>query len=232
VDDALRALVEAAGRRGDKSPACSFDAPTAEWSAALKGPAINLFLLEVRENTDGRSGDWADVRDGTGQLVGRRPPLRRYDLHYVVSAWGASVEAQRAVLDRLLAAVPAYDTVPPDLLGGTLAESGLAVRLRIGQDALSVGLVDLWSAFDQAPRATVILVVTAPLLPEVDTELAPPAESLDIGLAASRPRAGKPPVPDLAGVEAVARTTSEAEGDEAGEERRWTTFRVRERLGE
>jgi hypothetical protein len=227
VDDALRALVAGAGRDASKA-ACSFDPPTPDWAAEVKRPTVNLFLLDVRENLEARAGDWADVRDDTGRLVGRRPPLRRYDLRYVVSVWGGTVEAQRVLFDALLAAVPTYDTLPPELLTGTLADQEIAVRLRIAQDDLGVSVVDLWSALGQPPCTTVTLVVTAPLLPAVDTVLAPPASTLDIGLAGRRPRPGRPPVPDLEEVEPVARNVP---ADEEGRPQ-WTKFRVRERSGE
>jgi hypothetical protein len=248
VDEALRALVTTrAGAAAGEALACSFEPPSPEWSQAITATTLNLFLLEVRENLEARPGDWADVRDGEGKVVARQPPVRRYDLCYLVSAWGGSVEAQHRALSALLAAVPAYDSVPFELLTGTLAQQELSVRLRVAQQDLGVSVTDVWSSLGQPPRASLSLVVTAPLLPELVTDLAPPADSLDIGLDASRPRRGRAPVPHLAGVtptsahvEPVESATPGTTGDEPAAEGedasapplRWTKYRVRERVEE
>ena len=99
------------------------------------------------------------------------------------------------------------------------------MRLRIGQDDLGVSVTDVWSSLGQPVRASLTLVVTAPLLPTLVTDLAAPAESLDIGLAGVRPRKGRAPAPDLAEVEPLdARVAPEEDA------RQWTTYRVRERI--
>ena len=234
VDAALAALIATYDGDGAKL-ACSFDAPTLEWSSAVKTPTLNLFLVDIRENLDARPGEWAEVRDENGNLLGRQPPLRRYDLRYLLSAWGGDTRTQHRALAAVLASPPEYDTLPVEFLSGSLAEQELPVRLRYAQDDLGVGLIDVWSALGQPPRASLSLVVTAPLLPKLMTDLAPPASSLDIGLAGSRPRRGHVPVPDLTGVEPVdARVSTPSDEDrddvEGVTERRWTKYRVREHI--
>ena len=224
VDAALAALF-AASKVKDQKLTCAFDAPTPEWSGKVKSPTLNLFLLQIDENLDARPGAWADVRDDDGHTVGRQPPLRRYDLRYVLSAWGGGPDVEHRLLAAVLTLVPAYDSIPPELLSGTLAERELPVRLRIAQDDLGVSVTDVWSSLGQPPRAALTLVVTAPLLPTLVTDLAPPADSLDIGLAGARPRQGRVPVPDLSDVEPVDARVSEEEGTP-----RWTKYRVRERI--
>jgi hypothetical protein len=226
VDAALAALFAAASSKELKLE-CSFDAPTPEWSGGVKSTTLNLFLLEITENPEARPGAWADVRDDTGQIVGRQPPLRRYDLHYVLSAWGGTTEAQHRALSAVLRLVPAYDTIPVEFLSGALVETELPVRLRIAQDELSASVTDIWSSLGQPARASLALVATAPVLPALITDLAPPASSLDVGLAGARPRAGRAPVPDLTGVEPVDARVTPAE-EEANP--RWTKYRVRERI--
>jgi hypothetical protein len=125
----------------------------------------------------------------------------------------------------VLTLVPAYDTVPAELLSGSLGERELPVRLRIAQDDLGVSVSDVWSSLGQPVRASLTLVVTAPLLPTLVTDLAPPAETLDIGLAGVRPRKGRAPAPHLSDVEPVDARVSPEEGAA-----QWTTYRVRERI--
>jgi len=224
VDAALAALF-AASRAKDQKLSCAFDAPTPDWAAKIKSPTLNLFLVAVDENVDARPGAWTDVRDDDGHTIGRQPPLRRYDLRYVLSAWGGTTEAEHRVLATVLTLVPAYDTIPAELLSGTLAERELPVRLRIAQDDLRVSVTDIWASLGQPVRASLTLVVTAPLLPALITDLAPPAESLDIGLAGARPRQGHVPVPDLTDVEPV-----EGLRPEDNDPTTWTRYRVRERV--
>jgi hypothetical protein len=226
VDTALAALF-AASKAKDQKLTCAFDAPTPEWSASLKSPTLNLFLVQIDENVDARPGAWADVRGDSGQTIGRQPPLRRYDLRYMLSAWGTGAQPEHRLLGSVLALVPAYDTIPPELLSGSLAELELPVRLRIAQDDLGVSVTDVWSSLGQPVRASLTLVVTAPLLPALVTELAPPAEALDIGLAGMRPRKGRAPAPDLSDVEPVDAHLSTPDDESAP---RWTKFRVRERI--
>jgi hypothetical protein len=223
VDAALAALL-AAPKAKDQKLACAFDAPTPEWAAKVKSPMLNLFLVHINENLDARPGAWTDVRDETGQTIGRQPPLRRYDMHYLLSAWGGGPDVEHRLLGAVLTVVPSYDTIPAELLSGSLAERELPVRLRIGQDDLGVSVTDVWASLGQQVRASLTLVVTAPLLPTLITDLAAPAETLDIGLAGVRPRKGRVPAPDLAGVEPLdARVAPEEDP------RQWTTYRVRER---
>jgi hypothetical protein len=224
VDAALAALF-AAPKAKDQKLACAFDAPTVEWSTKVKSPTLNLFLVQISENLDARPSGWADVRDEDGQTVGRQPPLRRYDLHYVLSAWGGGADVEHRMLGSVLTLVPAYDTIPAELLAGSLAERELPVRLRIAQDDLGVSVTDVWASLGQPVRASLTLVVTAPLLPTLVTDLAPPAETLDIGLAGARPRKGRVPVPDLSDVEPVeARVSPEEDTPQ------WKTYRLRERV--
>ncbi len=224
VDTALAALFSAAKAK-DQKLACSFDAPTPDWSATVKSPTLNLFLVQINENLDARPGAWVDVRDDDGQTIGRQPPLRRYDLRYLLSVWGGGPPVEHRMLGAVLTLVPAYDTIPAELLSGSLAERGLPVRLRIAQDDLGVGVTDVWSLLGQQVRASLTLVVTAPLLPMLVTDLAPPADSLDIGLAGVRPRKARAPAPDLSDVEPVEARVSPEEGT-----RQWTKYRVRERI--
>lgn len=225
VDDVDAALAALFGTAKDPKLPCAFDAPTPEWSAKVKSPTLNLFLLQVHENNDARPGAWADVRDDTGNTVGRQPPLRRYDLRYVLSAWANTIDAEHRLLAGVLTLVPAYDTVPAELLTGTLADRELPVRLRIAQDDLGISITDVWSSLGQPPRTSLALVVTAPLLPTLVTDLAPPADQLDIGLAGARPLPGRAPIPDLSGVEPVDARVSQDE-----DAPKWTKYRVRERI--
>ena len=69
VDAALAALF-AASKAKDQKLACAFDAPTPEWSAKVKSPTLNLFLVQINENLDARPG-------ALGRRAGRQRPDHR-----------------------------------------------------------------------------------------------------------------------------------------------------------
>lgn len=193
ADEALRSYL-AAHLPGGEKQAVSFEAPTADWVAKIKGVTLNLFLYEVTENLDARGGDWAEVRDEAGNVVGLQPPVRRYDLTYVTSAWGGTVADQHELLGHVLRAMPAYDDIPDEYLVGRLEEQALAVRLRVGS---LLGVPSLWESLGQTPVTAIGIRVQLPVLPAMLTDIAPAATSMDFGLAGQDGQRGKRPVPSF-----------------------------------
>ncbi|HSS08851.1 MAG TPA: DUF4255 domain-containing protein [Acidimicrobiales bacterium] len=248
VDASVLALLQLAIPKSDA--AVRFEAPTPDWVSALKGPCIDLFLHDVVEELGGRGADWTDVRGEDGRVVARQPPLRRYRLSYLVSAWASSAEVEHRLLGRVLRAVVEADNLPADVLVGSLVEDAPYVDVALAEPSPSrLRPHDLWSALGTPPRTSFELVVTAPLRPTPLTEVAPPAERLILGVA-QEPRPALPAVtnaPDGAGAAGGAgrgrqkRSAKAAEQQVVGVsgrgrtggpggpgEKRWTSFRVRE----
>jgi hypothetical protein len=140
------------------------------------GKALAWFLADVRE--DAAETDWTDVRDETGRVVARRPPVRRFDLHYLVTAEDPAAEA--TLLDAVLTAADPGRRVPPDLLPETLAGRPITLRLAGGAPA--------------SDRTALRVLVNAPLVLPPVTDVAAPAEDIRLGVAApGRPAPGPPP---------------------------------------
>lgn len=190
ADAALRSYLSSWLPKGSGN--VSFDAPTADWVSKVKSLTLDLFLYDVHENIEARAGDWIELRDETGMMVGLQPPVRRYDLTYAVSAWGGSIDEQHELLGTLLRAMPAYDDIPDEHLTGRLREQEIAVRLRIGNLG---GFTSLWDALGQTPVTALALVATIPVLPPIITDLAPAASSMDLGLAGQDGKPGRKPIP-------------------------------------
>jgi hypothetical protein len=229
VDDALRAFLTA--QVGDGKTKVSFDPPTPEWEKTVKGPTLALYLIDIRENLEARTGDWRDIRDDDGMLLGRQPPVRRFDLSYLVSAWGDSMADQHRLLGGVLSALPAYDHVPNEHVGGRLGEQGISVGLRVGTtDALP----DLWGSIGQKVRACATLLVTMPVLPAMLTELAPPADSMDLGLAGQDGRRGQPPSaeqPEKSGTTEPHGPKDKGKPDKPSKDgAKWSSYRTREHI--
>ena len=57
------------------------DPPTKDWAARRTGPVLNLFLNDIREDTERRTADIIDVKDDKGVIVARRPAERLFVPH-------------------------------------------------------------------------------------------------------------------------------------------------------
>jgi hypothetical protein len=258
VDQSLRSLIEAAvdaAGAGGGSPSISFTPPTAAWAEAegQDGPVVNLFLYDVREDLDGQTSNEVDVRDADGKVIGRQPPPRKYHLSYLASAWCGDTEAEHELLGAILATVPDDPGIPAEHLAGRLAEQALPVRIKVAMPLPGANTWELWSALGTPPRTAVEIVVTAPLVPGLRTDLAPPAVKFELdvtkeqpgaigvedesGAAAPATASGRADAPEpkpargsKAGKTAKDKTEVESPGAEleARPGKRWTTFRVRE----
>jgi hypothetical protein len=163
VDASLRSLLRATALHDSKLDVV-FDAPTREWSEHLAGSAVNAYLWEVREDVTRRQNDWQDVRNDEGRIVGRRPPLHRYRLRYLLTAWGGSTTDEHRLLSSVLASLADEQAIPADHVSGDLVEEGLPVFITVALPADQDNPPwDLWGALGIAPRPALDLVVTAPL---------------------------------------------------------------------
>jgi len=242
VDGSLRKLLSES--ISDERAVVSFDAPTQEWASKLKGPVVNLFLYDVREDLDGRRADWDDVRSAEGRVVGRQPPARRYALSYFVSAWSANAEEEHHLLSEIIRTVPQREIIPYECLEGVLAEQEMPVVIQVGIPGQGAGMRagEMWSALGVPPRASMELVVLAPFRPPLVTEVAPPAEEMSLGVSRQRGgpgmRAPKGSLEDRLKADAEAAagrgkkggTPAEGEGVPGlPRGKRWAGFRISER---
>jgi hypothetical protein len=115
LDEALRVLLERElARHGFERVAIVFDAPSREWAAKLTGPAVDLFLYELRESETRAELTPAEQRGG-GRATVTAPPLR-LELSYAVSAWTKAVEDEHRLLSQVVTILHSYRRLPPELL--------------------------------------------------------------------------------------------------------------------
>lgn len=139
------------------------------------GPVLSVFLAAIREDPDAGTGDWADVRDADGRVLGRRPPIRRFDLAYLVTAWGGDDRQEAELLDRVLVATG--QRLDQALFDDDTRASGVPVTVRLDPDAARV-----YADLGLPPRTVLGVTVTAPLVLPLVTDLAPPAEEIAVGV--------------------------------------------------
>lgn len=185
VDELLEKLVKKDALNGS-SVELVFDAPTKDWVARRNGPAVDLYLYDIREDLQRRVPAWEDTRGPDGTVTARSLPPRRFKLSYLVTAWTQRPEDEHRLLSSLLAAFIRNPMIKPENLEGGLAEPNLPVYIDVGQPpSQDRSLADVWSALGGELKPSLDVVVTAPIMVTRIAPYGPPVRSVpQIGLAA------------------------------------------------
>jgi uncharacterized protein DUF4255 len=192
VDEGLRRLLAGSGLEASGVEVV-LDAPTRDWAARRSAPTVCVFLYDIREDALRRGTGAGEVYDEDGHLVARRSPPRWFQLTYLVTAWASRPQDEHRLLSQVLGALVTHDTLPAELLTGSLAGLGLAVGLETagaGMDAPAAA--DVWSALGGEMKASLGVRVLAPLA-GVSRAAAPPVtEGLVVRSAASEGEEASP----------------------------------------
>lgn len=97
LDETLAAFLRAEVPLPEREVDVAFEAPDRDWGAAVTRPTVNLYLWDVRRNSDEREAGMELVKDGNGHKH-RRPPLPRIDCRYLVTAWTNELRDEHALL--------------------------------------------------------------------------------------------------------------------------------------
>jgi len=175
VDAALEALIRREALNGSRVE-LAFDAPTKDWVARRNAPALDLYLYDIREDLPRREVVREDVRDAaTGLVSGRRRPIRRFRLSYLLTAWTQRPEDEHRLLAACLSTFVRHEYIPVDIVGGVLADARYPVYLLVGQPPpQDRSIADVWSALGGELKPSLDLIVIAPLDPSVTEEVAGP----------------------------------------------------------
>ncbi|MFE5481661.1 DUF4255 domain-containing protein [Streptomyces sp. NPDC056527] len=178
VDEGLRRLLAESGLE-TSGVEVVFDAPTRDWAARRSAPTVCVFLYDIREDHTRRGSGGGEVYDADGFVVARRTPPRWFELTYLVTAWAGRPQDEHRLLSQVLACLVSTDTLPPHLLGGSLAELGLIVALDAGGTGLDAPAAsDVWSALGGELKPSLGLRVRAPLAGISEVAAAPVTEGL------------------------------------------------------
>jgi len=174
VDQLLERLVRRDALNGSAVDLV-FDAPTKDWVARRSGPAVDLYLYDIREDLQRRVPAWEDIRGPGGEVSSRHQPPRRFRLAYLVTAWTQRPEDEHRLLSSLLSCFLQNPMIRPGELGGSLDEADLPVYLEVGQPASQErSLADIWSALGGELKPSLDLVVTAPIVVGKSAPFGPP----------------------------------------------------------
>jgi hypothetical protein len=206
VDQLLEGIVRRDALNGS-AVELVFDAPTKDWVARRSGPAVDLYLYDIREDLDRRVPAWEDVKDVAGErTTDRRLPPRRYRLAYLVTAWTQRPEDEHRLLSALLACFIRNAMLKPEELEGTLGEADLPLYIDVAQPpSQDRSLADVWSALGGELKPSLDVIVTAPMIVSRTAPFGPPVllgPTLGIAstggaeeIVAARGRGGRPGLP-------------------------------------
>lgn len=174
VDEALRALIRRDALNGSDVEVV-FDAPTKDWAGRRNTPTVDIYLYDIREDMKRRQVGLVESRDEHGIVTSRRPPPRQFKLSYLVTAWTQRPEDEHRLLSSVLSTFVRYDNLPVDVLGGTLADSGLPVSVYVALPPPEDRQIsEVWTAMGGELKPALDLMVVAPLDTERSLSFGPP----------------------------------------------------------
>ena len=99
--------------------------------------------------------------DDRGIVVSRTPAPRHFKLSYLVTAWTQRADDEHRLLDRLLRCFVLHDGLPPELVVGDLATTGIPVKISVAlpppQDR---AFADVWTSLGGELKPSLDVVVT------------------------------------------------------------------------
>ncbi len=170
------ALCRALARVLPKGTVVRLDPPKPTWQTEKPSQAIDLFLFGLAGDPRGAASGWEEVRDPRGRVLSRQEAPRRYQLSYLVTARAPKINEEHELLDTALRALTDGEALPQSCLPDALVETGMPVLVELDPS----GPGGLWTSLGMPARAAFVLSVSAPHRPTPDTELAPPADTIDI----------------------------------------------------
>jgi hypothetical protein len=147
---------------------------------AKSARTINLFLHDIVEELEGMSGTDVYLRDASGRVSAMHAPLRRYRLTYLVTAWASDTEEEHRFLGLVLAAHSRNEVLTAPWLCGSLRQLNIPMPIRLGMVSTGVADVGRWAALGLPARAGIELTITAPVPPDLRTDIAPPVRRVDL----------------------------------------------------
>jgi hypothetical protein len=163
VDSALRALVQR-DAVGTKDVEVVLDAPTKDWATRRNAPTVDVYLYDIREDLRRRQRGLLNEYAPDRTVVARHLPPRHFKLSYLMTAWTQRPEDEHRLLDALLQCFLAHDSIPRELLTGSLSELELPIPVTIAlPPPEDRSFADVWSALGGELKPSLDIVVSVPV---------------------------------------------------------------------
>jgi hypothetical protein len=170
--------------------AISFAAPDSEFPpASVTLPAIDLFLYDIRENTELRSNQWIFQHQTDGTLMKNRAPVR-IDCSYLITAWSSESSTSRALdehhlLSEVLKVLIRYPVLPEVLLQGSLKGQEPPLPASSLQPGRLQSLGEFWQALAGKPKAALNYTVTMSVIADRPQETEVPVRDKRLRISPS-----------------------------------------------
>jgi hypothetical protein len=163
VDEALGAIIRTRVVNGSGVDV-NYEVPSKDWSTRRTVPTINVYLYDIREDTERRQVFYEDIRDDTGTVVERRQPPRRFKLSYLLTVWTQRPEDEHKLLAALLTTFLESDLLPDEVQSEALRSLERPIIVSIGLPLpASRSVFDMWTALGSEPKPSLDLEVIVPI---------------------------------------------------------------------
>jgi hypothetical protein len=161
LHEVVRDLIYREGKIDRAEVDVTFEVPTKEFVERLVRPTVDLFLIELQENTDLRQPQFRPAPAPDGKARFEALP-RRVDLRYVVTALTTNADDAFRLIWRVLGVLLRTPELPTERLSTALTLD-LPILARVAQPSDGTKLLDVWSAVGGEPRPAFGYVLTAPM---------------------------------------------------------------------
>ncbi len=143
----------------------SFVVPTKKFSESVVRDTVNIYLLDVKENTQLRTNTYERIYENTN-VIESAPPVK-LDMYYILSTYSNTndIEKEHSLFGSILAGLYEFFSAFKDHLSAATQLDAQKISLEVfPQQYINEHLgLQLWSAIDQNARPLICLKVTAPL---------------------------------------------------------------------
>jgi hypothetical protein len=172
IDETIRQLLVQRGLLNSGEVDIAFQMPTRQWAASISRPTINLYLFDIRENTELKNPNPWVVRRGPNNNAIKSRAEVRMELTYKVTAFANTVEDEHRLLARALVTFLQNPLLPQDVLHDSL--SGEEIPTTVASNGPAQGLADYWGAMSNDVRPSLDYRITT----RIDL-----SQEIEVGLA-------------------------------------------------
>ncbi len=136
----------------------SFATPDGDFPpSSVTLPAVDLFLYDVRENTELRSTEWIVTKNSDGSTTRKRPPVR-VECSYMITAWPAEStpnppQDEHYMLGEVMKVLLRHPVLPNGILKGSLKNQDPPLPTVTLQPGHLQSLGEFWQALGGKPKA-------------------------------------------------------------------------------
>jgi hypothetical protein len=131
---------------------------------AVTPPAIDLFLYDIRENTELRSNEPVIQSNGNGTVTRRQAPVR-VDFSYLVTAWPSHslpdpAQQEHWMLGEVMRVLLRHRRIPEEFLSGVLVTQDPLLPTTTLHTSYLQSIGEFWQALGGKPKAALNYTVT------------------------------------------------------------------------